>query len=226
MTNAEKYDRPFWLGSDSRGWDHVRVHVHLLKDERIGANELAVYLGLAAHAELRSGDCFPALKTLAKYTKLHDRTVSRAIRVLEEAGYVRVDRDSNQGGANHYKLLPPPESITIKQPDLSTPLTQSDVVEPPTQNAPARIVSGTPDTKARLTRTTDESYINPLITSNARADDLGPVDNFQHQKDVALRKGLGCLDCDSAGVVEDDAGLWSQCRKCNGAGFTEEKASA
>lgn len=103
---TKRSQRPVWLGEDRRGWDHVRVHVALLHDERIGAYELAVYCGLAAHAELTSGDAWPSLHTVAGYAGMSVRKARDAVRTLEAAGWVHVSE--NAGAASTYRLLPPP----------------------------------------------------------------------------------------------------------------------
>ena len=98
--------RPRWLGEDQRGWDHVRVHVQLLDDKRIGAHELAVYMGLARHAELESGRTFIATSRLAGYTGLSWHSVYRALKELESAGYVA--REKREGRTSLFWLPKPP----------------------------------------------------------------------------------------------------------------------
>jgi DNA-binding transcriptional MocR family regulator len=100
-----------WLGEDSRGWDHVRVHVQLLHDDRLAGDVskafvLGVYVGLAAHAELQTGAARPSAETLAGYIGATERTVRKCLRVLEVAGYIEVC--PRPGLASVYKLLPPP----------------------------------------------------------------------------------------------------------------------
>lgn len=98
--------RPVWLGDDRRQWDHVRVHLAVLRDDRLGAYELAAYLGLAAHAETNSGEAHPSIATLASYAKCSTNRMRDSIQVLVEAGYVAVDAQA--GASNRYRLLPPP----------------------------------------------------------------------------------------------------------------------
>lgn len=108
MIDESRSSRPIWLGKDKRTWDHVRIHVQLLADDRLGAYELSVYMGLVAHGELRSGRCYPAAATLAEYINASERQVWRSIRVLKEAGYVEVA--PQKGKANTYYILPPPDT--------------------------------------------------------------------------------------------------------------------
>lgn len=115
--------RPVWLGEDKRGWDHVRLHVQLLKDDRVGAYELAVYMGIAAHAELQTGEATPSLDTLATYAKCNERTVRRARDLLREWGYIEVK--DRKGKASIYRLLPPPTLDSQSGVQEDTPDTQS-----------------------------------------------------------------------------------------------------
>lgn len=130
MTRQERSSRPIWLGDDSRGWDHIRLHVQALHDDRLAgaglnlgfpspakAFTLAVYQGLAAHAELQTGDARPAAETLAGYVGCDERTVRRSLRVLEAVGYIEIIR--RPGLASVYRLLPPPA--------LDTPDSESGV---------------------------------------------------------------------------------------------------
>lgn len=102
----DRSQRPVWLGEDRRGWDHVRIHVALLKDRRIAAHHLAVYMGVASHAELASGRAYPAATTLARYAGMSDRKVRACLHEMEEWGYLRIEHDP--GRASTYVLLPPP----------------------------------------------------------------------------------------------------------------------
>lgn len=95
-----------WLGEDSRGWDHARIHRQLVTDRRLGAYEVAVYTCLAIHAETMTGDCRPAEATIAGYLGCSDRQVRRAIGTLRAAAYLGVKHA--KGKASTYTLLPPP----------------------------------------------------------------------------------------------------------------------
>lgn len=98
--------RPFWLGEDLRKWDHVRLHVQVIKDPQLGAYEQAIYAGIACHAELQTGEATPGAELLAYYAQCDERTVRRVLARLREAGYVEVV--PRPGLASIYRLLPPP----------------------------------------------------------------------------------------------------------------------
>lgn len=153
MTEARS-DRPIWLtGSDRRGWDHVRVHLQMLEDPRLGANELAVYLGLAAHAEIRHGVSRPAQDTIGRYAALSWSSVHRSLKVLEEAGYVEIER--RPGRSSRYHLLP--------MPALPTPVTVEGV-------------PGTPGTGAEQVRDPDRGPSHSRDATPVRdADEREPL---------------------------------------------------
>ena len=83
---SNRSSRPFWLGEDARGWDHVRLHIQVYRDPRMGAYEQSVYGGIACHAELQTGEAKPSVETLATYANCDERTVRRVLVRLEEWG--------------------------------------------------------------------------------------------------------------------------------------------
>jgi Helix-turn-helix domain len=107
VSDSKRSQRPVWLGSDKRGWDHARLHLQMLEDNRLGAIEMAVYFGLAAHAEANSGEAYPAAETLAQYCQLGERRVRDAIKALTAYGYITTQRVA--GKASRYYLQPMPE---------------------------------------------------------------------------------------------------------------------
>lgn len=115
---VKKSSSPVWIGTDDRGWDHARIHKQVLADPRTGAFEIAVYVGLAMHAETQTGECFPSVALLAEYTELSENTVRKAIKTLVDAEYVELKY--KRGRANTYKLLP--------MPDIHTPSPHEGVV--------------------------------------------------------------------------------------------------
>lgn len=104
--SGKRSQRPFWLGEDKRQWDHVRLHLSIFKDPRMGAYEQAIYGGIAVHAELQTGEAVPALETLARYAGCDERTVRRVLDRLVAWGYV--EKELRPGKASIYRLLPPP----------------------------------------------------------------------------------------------------------------------
>lgn len=150
-----KSQRPPWLGEDHRTWDHVRIHVQLLRDERLGAFHLAVYMGLAMHADIGTGDARPAAATLGSYANMSERTARRAMDELAGWGYLSVE--PRKGTASIYRLLPPPP---LPEPRTESPTLRVD--DPGQRNSQRRThTTRTPDTgsdeqepRTRLNKTT------------------------------------------------------------------------
>ena len=111
---SERSSRPFWLGEDQRGWDHVRLHVQLIRDPRIGAAEMAVYAGIAVHAEANTGEARPSKDTLAEYAQISVRAVYDATQVLKKTGYIQIEH--RHGKASIYRLMPPPVIHIVSTP--------------------------------------------------------------------------------------------------------------
>lgn len=152
LVSADRSSRPLWLGpvTDQRGWDHARLHKQLLLDTRLAATDgpaksivLAVYFGLAMHAEVDTGCSRPSVETLASYAGCNERSVRRAFVVLEEVGYVELRR--RKGKAAIVVLLPPPElpEEALVQVARDTER-QRDTLDPQSRVEPAEEIH-TPD---------------------------------------------------------------------------------
>lgn len=81
-------------------------------DVRLSHATRLIGLRLAMHLNIRTGQCNPAMATLSAECAVSTRTVERAIRDLEQRGYVR--RDSKAGRtSNHYTLSLRGKSVAI-----------------------------------------------------------------------------------------------------------------
>jgi hypothetical protein len=116
---------------DSRTFDRRR-HTFWIDDRVIdcfapvmsrypfGAAALAVYIVLARRAD-GEGDSWPRLKLIANESGNSERTVQRAIRLLEVLGLVEValcyEQGSNRQTSNLYTLLTPPDLLPEIDPD-------------------------------------------------------------------------------------------------------------
>lgn len=149
---TERSQRPPWLGEDRRGWDHVRLHVQLLRDDRLGAVEIAVYAGIAVHAELATGEAHPAKSTLARYAGISERGVFKALQNLCSAGYVRVEQ--RPGRASVYVLLPPPELLLPRHDVPPTPAPPAGV---PRHHVPDTLAPRATEQEPRHQEPDDES---------------------------------------------------------------------
>ena len=117
---------------DSRTTDRRRRHTFWIDDRVIdcfapvmsrypfGAAALAVYIVLARRAD-REGDSWPRLELIANESGNSERTVQRAIRLLEVLGLVEValcyEQGSNRQTSNLYTLLTPPDPLPELDPD-------------------------------------------------------------------------------------------------------------
>lgn len=69
---------------------------------------IAVYCGLAAHANRKTFECFPSQETLAKYTGVSLRMVKRMLKDMEELRIIFVRREKRRlKTRNKYVLLRP-----------------------------------------------------------------------------------------------------------------------
>jgi hypothetical protein len=77
----------------------------IMDDERLGVHELLVYHVLCRHANAdRSKPVFPSQETIAEKARCSTRTVIRALKKLEEFGYIRTDRVGKRA-SNRYFML-------------------------------------------------------------------------------------------------------------------------
>ena len=73
----------------------------MLLSEKIGGNEKLVLCILFMH-NMDNETCFPSRPLIAKESGLYIRTVDKYIKLLEEKGFIRVDRTKK---VNSYKIL-------------------------------------------------------------------------------------------------------------------------
>lgn len=86
-----------------RNWGFAMLPNSLIFNEKVGRSAMLVYWALTVHLFRGKEYCFPKIGTLAEETRCDRRTVSRAIKELKDAGYLKVE--SRPGEVNRYKLL-------------------------------------------------------------------------------------------------------------------------
>lgn len=202
----DRSQRPVWLGQDRRGWDHVRVHVQLLRDDRLTAYHLAVYLGIAAHAELASGRAYPSAATLARYGGIGDRKVRDVIRDLEAWDYLTVER--REGAASVYTLLPPPP---LQEVQPSTGGSAPDAAPP--RLGGTRTPAPGADEQDPGTRSNNQRARPPA----AKAADVPGGDHPANRH--AGRETNPCKQCNGDLHIEVLGGAMQQCPRCKGSGI-------
>ena len=166
---SERSSRPLWLGEDARKWDHVRLHVQVIKDWRLGAYHQAVYAGIACHAEVETGEARPSAETLAAYARCSERQVRRIIEDLENFAYLAIE--PRQGKASIYRLLPPPP-VPMQTPASQSGVGSKDagqtVRNSPTPDSLSEVASIDPGTSVRTPRTQGPD------TPDSGSDELEP----------------------------------------------------
>jgi len=94
---------------------------------------LLLLLALADHAN-DSGQCYPAIETLAAKTRMSERQTIRIIQAAEQLGELTTQRSANK--ANHYTLTPAGQPIqptspqAANQPTSGKPLPRGDKMSP------------------------------------------------------------------------------------------------
>lgn len=161
---SPRSSRPIWLGEDRRRFDHIRVHISVVKDRKVGPAHFAVYSALVAHAETDTGEARPSLETIAGYfrgedvgpVKLSERSVRRCLRDLERWSLVAVEE--RPGHASLYRVLEPPtpdDMSGVAQPTPDTPSAHpghGDRATPDTTSAELEPLNKNQEPKAREAR--------------------------------------------------------------------------
>jgi len=78
-----------------------------LKINGLGPTERAVLFFLCYRHNYKTGDCFPAMATIAEHAGVSERRARTAVRILEDRGLIRSNRRCGQAGnsSNQYTLL-------------------------------------------------------------------------------------------------------------------------
>lgn len=162
---------------------------------------LLVLLALADFAD-DDGWCFPAVDTLAAKSRMAGRSVQRAIRAMQEAGYLQVEANAGPGGANRYRVdvaalsrsgggdkLSPPGggeggdtgvtggvTSATGGGDTGVTLTVIEPSEEPEERegAGARDTSPEPEPAAAVTSGTGTEDDRKALTRRVKALELGP----------------------------------------------------
>jgi hypothetical protein len=82
----------------------TRLAQRVGKDDQLSVMARLLFAALDAHLDKRTGWCAPPIDRLAAWLGRDRRNVRRALRQLEAAGYIAVDRSC--GRRNAYRLLP------------------------------------------------------------------------------------------------------------------------
>lgn len=105
--------------------------VSVFLDQRMNGTALRV-LGVLCSYTDRNGVCFPSQTTLAKRLGLSRQTVNYQVKFLRKAGYLLVERRTNEHGGEiscAYRVLDPMNPVATETPPDDTP--EKDEVTPP-----------------------------------------------------------------------------------------------
>lgn len=90
----------------------IRVTKEVVEDtsKLSHASDIAVYTALCFYANNDTKELNPKIKTVAEKARCSESTVKRALRNLEDAGYIEVKKRYNSYGhraSNQYRLIDP-----------------------------------------------------------------------------------------------------------------------
>lgn len=86
----------------------VKVMAAVWECDALDASERLVMLSLADHAD-DSGRCYPSIARLCRRTSMSDRGVQKVLARLVERGFIAIQQNAGQGGANLYRITATPE---------------------------------------------------------------------------------------------------------------------
>lgn len=78
--------------NDQRDFWFVIVDLCVWEDERLSTVEKAVYTALCTFASVEGRTCWPSTSAIAKRASCSDRSVNRALDILEDHGYLKITR--------------------------------------------------------------------------------------------------------------------------------------
>jgi hypothetical protein len=76
------------------------VPIHMLKDKRLGLNDLRVYIALSSYQGDKE-DCFPSLKKISERCGVHSTHIPKHTNKLEELGYIEKTRRGKRISNNY-----------------------------------------------------------------------------------------------------------------------------
>lgn len=122
-------------------WDHATT---------VGGNDLLVLLAIADHADDTGANAWPSIATLARKTRINERTVQRIIRRLTDAGHLLVRATTGGRRSNRYTIpttgpaapppaepATPPPPAPSDEPATGYPQAPSRHPQPPAPRHPA-----------------------------------------------------------------------------------------
>ncbi len=192
---------PAWLRNSFKGGqqDFTCLSNQLLDDDRIGYLEMAVYQGIARHANRQTGESWPGTETLARYAKCARNSVTKAIKKLVECGYLML-RPGGGGKVNRYRLLP----LGAVENPVGAKVSHQQTLRKPAKTSPKRW--------ARTKATEPDEY--PYIpASGDTSDDSQPAQTKKPRPlSDARRSEMRQVDCPKCGATAGEPCISSRQR--------------
>lgn len=132
----------------------IKVMTWVWEFSLTGGTERLTLLAIADNAADDGSNAWPSLATLARKTRLDERSVRRILRRLEEGGHIKVELNAGPSGTNRYTVL-------MHRGEDSLPPGQNDP-RTPESSPPGH--SGPPSPDTRVPRT----VLERPSTSSAR----------------------------------------------------------
>lgn len=104
------------------------------------STERLVAAALAQHMDAAGGSCFPSVSRLAEETSLSRRTVQRALRSLEESGWIR------EAGWETHQTAGGPQRTKVFRAAVPTSSDGGDTVTPPSSKGASLCPKGASET--------------------------------------------------------------------------------
>lgn len=106
----------------------IRLVQWVLDNSTATGHSRMVLVGLANHADDDGCNAWPSVATLARYCRVSERTIQRALKQLEADGLILVERQS--GGSNGIQpRWRPNRYIVVKRGDNVTPRIENGVTD-------------------------------------------------------------------------------------------------
>ena len=149
-----------------------------------------VALTISLHMSELGDSAFPSLRTLEQETGLHRETIVRALRELEDAGFLEITRGGGRGHANRYRATVPKGSVEPILPSRREPATSGDAGErsaDPTVPAPGA-GNGRIQPRKRSAQPTRERHedVTPPEPSAPTGPQVLPPQGGQRPRDLAF----------------------------------------
>ena len=103
---------------------YVSIPTVMLYERDFSLMEIGVYYGVKSFRNAKTGECYPAIQTIADRIKVNERTVRRALKKFEIAGLIKIKRT---GSSSRYYFPEYVKGSTLIPQDLYEKLDAKEV---------------------------------------------------------------------------------------------------